>query len=202
MKLSLVVATKGKSQGKVIPIAVPQFWIGRDEKCHLRPATPLVSKRHCAIIVRGDKVVVRDFDSTNGTFINEVRLQGEKEIVNGDVLKVGPLEFTVALEKGVPVDRPTPIPPTRSEPATNPEDDAAALLLSLQDEGSPDSPPVIDSQGSTVLETMTTSAQADTAETNAAKPAKTKEEAAKAAAADTSKAAKAILDKYIRRPRF
>src|ERR671934_1307214 len=98
MKLNLVVLTAGKSEGKVIPIPVPEFVIGRDANCHLRPASPLVSKRHCAVLIRGGKAFVRDFNSTNGTFVNDEQVKGERELLNGDRLTVGPLYFAVRLE--------------------------------------------------------------------------------------------------------
>src|SRR5438046_884028 len=98
MKLSLVVLTTGKMEGKSIPISLPQFIVGRDPQCHLRPASALISKRHCALIMRDGKAFVRDFGSTNGTFLNEERLEGEKELHDQDSLKVGPLEFRVHLE--------------------------------------------------------------------------------------------------------
>src|SRR4051812_2979685 len=65
MKVSLVVAS-GVHQGKAIPIAVPQFLIGRDPQCHLRPASQAVSKQHCAVVVRDGQVYLKDFGSTNG----------------------------------------------------------------------------------------------------------------------------------------
>src|SRR5438874_5580746 len=98
MKLSLVVLTPGKQEGKALPIGLPQFLIGRDPQCQLRPASSAISKRHCALLVRGGRVFVRDFGSTNGTFVNDQLVQGEVEIRNGDRFKVGPLDFTVALE--------------------------------------------------------------------------------------------------------
>src|ERR1043165_7916211 len=98
MKLSLVVTTAGKQQGKTLPITLAQFVIGRDPQCQLRPASPAISKRHCAILQRDGKVFVRDFDSTNGTFVNDQPVKGEVEIKNDDNLKVGPLEFIVKIE--------------------------------------------------------------------------------------------------------
>src|SRR6266508_1359935 len=98
MKLGLVVLTTGKQEGKLLPIALPQFLIGRDPQCHLRPASAAISKRHCAVIQRDGKVFVRDFDSTNGTFVNDVQVKGESELHNEDSLKVGPLLFTVKIE--------------------------------------------------------------------------------------------------------
>src|SRR5690348_15369570 len=55
MKLSLLVMTPGKQEGKALEIKLSQFVVGRDPQCHLRPASPLISKRHCAIIQRDGK---------------------------------------------------------------------------------------------------------------------------------------------------
>src|SRR4051812_49914209 len=98
MKLSLVVITAGKMQGKTIAITQPEFVIGRDPECHLRPASPLISKKHCAFVVTEHKATVKDFGSTNGTLVNNQPLKGECEIVNNDIVKVGPIEFRVELE--------------------------------------------------------------------------------------------------------
>src|SRR6516162_1872077 len=108
MKLSLVVTSQGKGAGKVIPITLAQFLIGRDPQCQLRPASPVISKRHCAVLVKGGKAFVRDFDSTNGTFVNDQPVKGEVELHNGDRLKVGPLAFLVKMETTTPVNKPTP----------------------------------------------------------------------------------------------
>jgi pSer/pThr/pTyr-binding forkhead associated (FHA) protein len=101
MKLSLVVLTAGKMEGKVLEIKVPQFLIGRDAECQLRPASPLISKRHCAIHQRDGQVFVEDFGSTNGTHVNDQPVTGEVELNNGDLLKVGPIQFTVRLDASV-----------------------------------------------------------------------------------------------------
>jgi pSer/pThr/pTyr-binding forkhead associated (FHA) protein len=118
MKLSLLVQTPGKMQGKLLPITVAQFIIGRDPQCHLRPASPLISKRHCAILQREGKVYIRDFESTNGTLVNEEPIDGERELRHDDHLKIGPLLFTVRLEADAPVAGKTPPPAVRQ--ATKP----------------------------------------------------------------------------------
>jgi pSer/pThr/pTyr-binding forkhead associated (FHA) protein len=204
MKLSLVVLTPGKMEGKSIPINIAQFVIGRDPQCNLRPASALISKRHCALSMRGDRVFVRDFDSTNGTRVNDQPLKGEQEVFNQDQLSVGPLLFRVVLEGSPAVSKPTPMPPTTS--AASPDDDAAAaMLLSVQDEpiGAPGSTNV-DSEGvptgSTVMDIINPASPTAPAETEAQGGAD-RERAAKTASGNTSSAAKAILEKYMRRPR-
>jgi predicted component of type VI protein secretion system len=114
MKLSLVVLAAGKQEGKVLEIKLPQFVIGRDPQCHLRPASALISKRHCAILQREGKAFIRDFDSTNGTLLNNEPIKGEVELHNNDQLKIGPLMFSVRLEATpAPVNKATPPPPTK-----------------------------------------------------------------------------------------
>jgi pSer/pThr/pTyr-binding forkhead associated (FHA) protein len=203
MKLSLEVVTPGKMQGKAIPITLSQFIIGRDPQCQLRPASALISKRHCALLVRNGKVFVRDFDSTNGTFVNDQPVKGETELRDADQLKVGPLDFRVRIEETVPVNKPTPVPPTRAPEKAQDDDDAAAMLLSVQDDAASPSPDVpVDSEGVPTGSTLMEALQPPTTEeTGQDKPAKDKLQAVKQAQANTSVAAKAILDKYMRRPR-
>ncbi len=202
MKLSLIVQTPGKWEGKAIPIKVTQFIIGRDPSCHLRPANLLISKRHCVVTVRGDRAFVRDLESTNGTFINDQPVESEMELHDRDCLKVGPVAFGVRISEAAPVAKPAPVPQV-DMPAPSTEDEAAAtLLLSMQDE-SPRSDGAVDKDGvptgSTVLENLGSALPASEAQPTEAKAAEPKPVPQKEA--DTSKAAKALLEKYIRRPR-
>lgn len=179
MKVSLVVLSAGKASGQAIPIVLPQFVIGRDPQCNLRPASALISKKHCAVRVRQGRVFVQDFESTNGTFLNEKPVKGEVELKHNDNLKVGPLSFRVSIE-GQPAAHPTPKPQEtttaaaaavakgKADPAKTPppqtilasaksnapdEVDAASLLLEMGEGESGD--PLSDSQipgGSTIME--------------------------------------------------
>jgi predicted component of type VI protein secretion system len=117
MKVSLVVAT-GAHEGRVIPITGPQFLIGRDAQCHLRPASQAISKLHCAVLVRDGKVFVKDFGSTNGTLVNEALIQDtEVAIEDGAGLRVGPLDFRVRVEKAPSKTDGTPLPGGSAEAA-------------------------------------------------------------------------------------
>jgi pSer/pThr/pTyr-binding forkhead associated (FHA) protein len=132
MKINLMVLSAGKSSGQTLPINVAQFIIGRDPECNLRPASAMISKRHCAVIVKNEQVSVRDFDSTNGTFVNEQQIKGEVPLKDGDLLKVGPLSFKVVIESKPALSKPTPPPKPRTADAM--DDDAAAALLSFDDD--------------------------------------------------------------------
>jgi predicted component of type VI protein secretion system len=204
MKLSLMVLTAGKESGRAIPITLSQFLIGRDPQCQLRPASALISKRHCAVLVKGGKVFVRDFDSTNGTFVNDKQVKGERELHHDDLLKVGPLSFRVAIEATPPVNKPTPPPAKVAE--TSDDDSVAAMLLALQDDGGgPSSGLKADADGvpagSTVMDLPSPLAVEAAANEAAADKAGAKKPEPAKPAGNTSSAAKAILEKYQRRPR-
>jgi len=113
MKLSLVVA-QGVHTGKTIPVSAADFIIGRDPQCQLRPASPAISKQHCAISIRDGKVFVRDCGSTNGTFLNGEQIAAELEAKPGDRLRVGPLEFDILIEAGATVAAKPAIAPARA----------------------------------------------------------------------------------------
>jgi pSer/pThr/pTyr-binding forkhead associated (FHA) protein len=205
MKLSLIVQTPGKWEGKAIPIKLSQFVIGRDPGCHLRPANLLVSKRHCVLLIRDNRAFVRDLDSTNGTFINDQPVESEIELHDRDCLKVGTVAFGIRIEEAAPLAKPAALEPKNVPDLLTEEDEAAAtLLLSLQDE-TPPTDGTVDKDGvptgSTVLENLS----AVLPGSEPAKPDEQKAAESKAPAkkneADTSQAAKALLEKYIRRPR-
>jgi pSer/pThr/pTyr-binding forkhead associated (FHA) protein len=100
MELTLKLLS-GSSAGKEIKIPVDKFFIGRAEDCHLRPHSDLISRHHCALLIQESVVAVRDFGSRNGTFVNAERVVGQRELANGDKLKVGNLEFEVQLSSSV-----------------------------------------------------------------------------------------------------
>ena len=206
MKCTLVVLTPGKSQGQEIPITFSQFTIGRDAKCNLRPANPIISKKHCAVVLRGNQAFVQDFNSTNGTFVNEVRVEGERELHHDDRLSVGPLQFGVRLDVSTPVDKPTPMPPIRAAAPRAEDEEAAALLLAMSDtDPAAGASSVLDDQGvpagSTVME-LNAAPPGGAENTEQAKGGAVRSEQAVKAEANTSAAAKALLEKYLRRPRF
>ena len=104
MQVSLKVVG-GKNDGREIKISVPEFIIGRGEQAHLRPASDLVSRKHCAVKLRDGKVVIEDLGSRNGTFINGKTIEQPHVVQIGDVLRVGRLQFEVVLDHAKPVTK-------------------------------------------------------------------------------------------------
>jgi pSer/pThr/pTyr-binding forkhead associated (FHA) protein len=132
MKISLMVLSAGKAAGKALPINGTQFVIGRDPVCNLRPASTMISNKHCAVLVKRSQVFLRDFDSTNGTFLNDKQIKGEMPLKDGDLLRLGPLSFKVVIE-GIPTPSKL-MPPPKPTGADVSDEDAAAALLSIDEE--------------------------------------------------------------------
>lgn len=200
MKISLVVLSAGSAAGKALPINVAQFVIGRDPDCNLRPASAMISKRHCAVIVKDGRAYLRDFGSTNGTFVNDTPVKGEIALKNGDSLKVGPLSFKVVIE-GMPAPN-KPTPPPKPKTADIMDDDAAAALLSFDDETGDVSVAIAETDenavpgGSTIMEMPAFAPPEEDAKAAESKPEDKKPAAKpKPHAAAAQDAARAILDK-------
>ena len=100
MQVSLKVIG-GKNDGRLIKIGVPEFVIGRGETAHLRPQRDLVSRAHCSIVVEDGKVLIRDLDSRNGTFVNDEQIKGEVVAKVGDQVRVGRLIFEMVIDHAV-----------------------------------------------------------------------------------------------------
>src|SRR5437016_3033130 len=94
MKYYLILAT-GKRKGMPIEIKVDLFMIGTLKHCQFRSQLEGVAPEHCALVTRGSKVFVRDWDSALPTLLNGELVPPGKEwpVHAGDRLTVGPFEF-------------------------------------------------------------------------------------------------------------
>lgn len=85
-KLSLEIQ-EGMAPPKTFEIQKPRILIGRSH-ADLILNDPEVSRRHCALEVYEDTIILRDLGSTNGTFLNDHRIKIEK-LKNNDRIQVG-----------------------------------------------------------------------------------------------------------------
>lgn len=101
MNMVLVGFTK-KGVRKDIPVQGAAAVIGRTPDADIQIPVSDVSRRHCQITVGANKVTVKDLGSSNGTFVNDVKI-AETTLRPGDRLKVGPFTFVVQID-GHPKD--------------------------------------------------------------------------------------------------
>ena len=85
--------------GEIVEIGSDTAIVGRHSEADLRLIDPDVSRRHCRIGVEDGMWRVVDLASTNGVYLNGVRLT-EANLYPGDRLRIGSIEFVV--ERAMP----------------------------------------------------------------------------------------------------
>ena len=87
-KKHALIVIYGSNIGKTFDIEPGEQVIGRDEACDISLFEREVSRRHCQLVVDEGGARVVDLGSTNGTYINDERIE-QKDLENGDRLRVG-----------------------------------------------------------------------------------------------------------------
>jgi len=109
MKVNLVLLKKdGTTKGFALPSTVTS--IGRRQDCDFCIPLSMVSRKHCEINFDHDQVMIRDFGSRNGTYLNGQRIE-EASAKAGDLLQVGPVRFVIQID-GQPATFETYLPGT------------------------------------------------------------------------------------------
>ncbi len=114
MDVNLVMFREG-GEKRLVPLASGVNTIGRKEDCTVRIPLSVVSRHHAEIAVDDDGVRLRDLGASNGTFLNNRRVQQEEDLEPGDQIVIGPVVFTVQID-GEPSDE--EIIPVRTKAGT------------------------------------------------------------------------------------
>src|SRR5712692_10530315 len=83
---------KGPLVFRVLPGAIKT--VGRATRADFIVDAALVSRLHCRLEADAEKLAVIDLSSTNGTFVNDERVE-RANLKSGDRLRVGRVELTV-----------------------------------------------------------------------------------------------------------
>jgi len=79
--------------GRTHELKVEKTTIGRLEDNTFQIAEPSVSSHHCEVLLKGNDVVVRDLNSTNGTYIGADKVATEAVLKPGQILRLGQVEM-------------------------------------------------------------------------------------------------------------
>ncbi len=96
MEVTLV-AVKSNGAQRELTMKRARMVLGRKKECDIRVPVPSVSREHCEVRVENGKVMVRDLGSSNGTYVNQQRVQ-EAELTAGQLLGIGPAVFVVRID--------------------------------------------------------------------------------------------------------
>jgi pSer/pThr/pTyr-binding forkhead associated (FHA) protein len=74
----------------------PEMVIGRDPGCHRVIDRPTISGRHARLKRTGERIILEDLGSSNGTFVNGQRVEGSTEVRFGDLIGLGVDSFRLS----------------------------------------------------------------------------------------------------------
>jgi pSer/pThr/pTyr-binding forkhead associated (FHA) protein len=91
--------------GRTHELKVDKTTIGRLEDNTFQIPEPSVSSHHCEVLLRGSDVVVKDLNSTNGTFISGEKVS-EQVLKPGQILRLGQIEMRLETDATTPASAP------------------------------------------------------------------------------------------------
>src|SRR5438093_6119180 len=106
------------TDGREYVIAAASLVFGREAGCDVVVAGKDVSRRHAEIVQTPKGYLLVD-TSTNGTFVNETRVEGQRILQRADVIRLGDEQFRFYADV-------VPAPPVPSAPAGPPPGPAAS----------------------------------------------------------------------------
>jgi diguanylate cyclase (GGDEF)-like protein len=82
----------GQNIGRRYFLNKPELIIGRSDSANIQVDQDSVSRHHCKILTEAGRSRLLDLDSTNGTFVNNYRVE-DAELRDGDIIRVGQTIF-------------------------------------------------------------------------------------------------------------
>ena len=87
--------------GRTHELKAEKTTVGRVEDNSFHIAEPSVSSHHCEVMLRGNDIIVKDLNSTNGTFINGEKVT-EATLKPGQILRLGQIEMRLETDTPPP----------------------------------------------------------------------------------------------------
>src|SRR6267154_269791 len=91
-----LLVVRGRSASEALKLLDGVTTVGRHDECQIRIKSSQVSRRHCELFEKKGLLLVKDLSSSNGTFVNGKRVQGQQVLEPGDELTIGGVALRVA----------------------------------------------------------------------------------------------------------
>lgn len=91
-----IIITNGDDEGRTVNLPKNKILIGRSQRCLIPLKDSKVSGNHCEINFKDDHFCIKDLGSTNGTFVNNVRIN-QQDLKHQDIIQVGKTSFRFEL---------------------------------------------------------------------------------------------------------
>ena len=116
--MAKIVVLTPEFKGRTYELATVLTTVGRLEDNSFQIPEQSVSSHHCEFMLRGNDIILKDLNSTNGTFINGEQIKAETIVRPGQVIRLGQVE--VRIEDETTAAAPASRPPTPGAPPPPP----------------------------------------------------------------------------------
>ncbi len=88
--MPVLIYESGPNKGTTLRVEGDKVYtLGRDEKAEVRVDNDLASRVHAKLRGKEGRFYLKDNESSNGTLVNDVRIEGVHELVSGDRIAIG-----------------------------------------------------------------------------------------------------------------
>ncbi len=87
-----LVALNGAHKGEDFRLRVGKNVLGSAADCEVVLTDKKISRKHATVRFEGGEFQVADLDSSNGTFVNDEKVQ-KHDLIDNDIIKLGDIEF-------------------------------------------------------------------------------------------------------------
>ncbi|MEG0483421.1 MAG: FHA domain-containing protein [Acinetobacter sp.] len=129
-------AITGEFDGQEVAIERDML-IGRHQDADLVLQSAEISRRHAAFLLKDDALWVQDLKSSNGTFVNDIRIEHDKMLKEGDIVQFASIKFNVLapakveslIEQSVPEIEIEPVSQVVEKPVQQPSEAIATAEI-------------------------------------------------------------------------
>lgn len=129
-----LVVIRGRSASNAVKLQDGVTLAGRQEDCHLRVRSSQVSRKHCELFEKHGLLLVKDLNSSNGTFVNGKKIEGQRVMEPGDELGIGPITFRVEKIGQPAPPKAAPAPAAAKKPSDTAVVEAVAVAEAVPDD--------------------------------------------------------------------
>src|SRR5439155_589971 len=87
-----MVALNGQHKGEDFRLRVGKNVLGTAADCDIVLTDKKISRKHATVRYEGGEFQIADLDSSNGTFVNDEKVQ-KHDLIDNDIIKLGDIEF-------------------------------------------------------------------------------------------------------------
>ena len=95
--MACLIIDSGDHKGRYFKLAARPLVGGRAPAAEIQVVDPKVSRRHFLVAPQAAGYVVRELRSTNGVWVNDERVAGERALTDGDRIRVGDTNLVFSL---------------------------------------------------------------------------------------------------------